>query len=91
MLICVIFTLVAQVILTVRFVASPFARPCRLWSLDNHYFRIYAITMKHRIITGCFFVAIMFQLGLGVFMTYLAVKHSGTCCSFRVHLGSRLM
>jgi len=55
MLICVIFTLLAQVVLTVR---------------------IYAITMKHGFIARCFIVAIVLQLGLGVFMTYEAVTDS---------------
>lgn len=47
--------------------------------------------MKHRLITGCFILAIAFQLGLGIFMTYHAIKSPGTCRSFRVHLGSALM
>lgn len=47
--------------------------------------------MKHRTVTGCFFVAIVFQFGIGVFMTYLAVKESGACRSYRAHLGWALM
>ncbi|KAF9645360.1 hypothetical protein BDM02DRAFT_586096 [Thelephora ganbajun] len=55
MLICVVFTLMVQVLLTVR---------------------VYAITMKHRVITGFFLIATVFQSGLGIFMTYLAARYS---------------
>jgi len=55
MLVCVVFTLVVQVVLTIR---------------------IYAVTLKHKLVTGIFVVATVLQFGLGVFMTYLAVKHT---------------
>ena len=35
--------------------------------------------MKHRLVTGIFVVAAVLQFGLGLFMTYLAVKRPGTC------------
>jgi len=66
---------------------SPFTTPM---DHDDRY-RVYAITMKHKIITGCFLVAIILQLGLGGFMTYLAAKNPGTYRSLRVHPGSTSM
>jgi len=47
--------------------------------------RVYAITMKHKLITRCFIVAIVFQFGLGVFMTYEAITGKGMSSSFRLH------
>jgi len=38
--------------------------------------RIYAVTMKHRLVTGMFAVAAILQFGLGIFMTYLAARGS---------------
>ena len=47
--------------------------------------------MKHKLITGCFILIIAFQLGLGIFMTYHAIKYPGTCRSFPVRPGSAFM
>lgn len=38
--------------------------------------RIYAITLKHKLVTGVFTAATVLQFGLGMFMTYLAATHS---------------
>ncbi|KAF9784904.1 hypothetical protein BJ322DRAFT_1060138 [Thelephora terrestris] len=53
MLVCVVFTLVIQAVLTIR---------------------IYAITLKHRLVTGIFVIAATLQFGLGMFMTYSAAR-----------------
>jgi hypothetical protein len=86
---CVVFTLVAQVVITVRFVRPVPVNP--QWNLNCHHSRIYAVTLKHRLVTGIFAIAIILQFGLGLFMTYLAVKFPGTGHSFRVHLRLALM
>jgi hypothetical protein len=44
--------------------------------------RVYANTVAHKIITGCFLVVIILQLGPRAPMTYLAAEHPGACHSF---------
>jgi hypothetical protein len=53
--------------------------------------RIYAITLKHRLVTGIFVIAATLQFGLGMFMTYSAARFPGAYRSFRAHVGSVLI